>query len=309
MSLIRPTDDQFAEVPFAQRYACEHLEVTLDGLDQRGRVADVDQPAASETRGTFLLLHGEPSWSALYEHWIPALTALGFRCVAPDLIGFGRSDKVTDDDWYTYERHVGVIARVIRELDLRDVQLVVQDWAGPIGLRQLVDMPDRFARTFVFNTWLHRDGYVYGDGVRVWRSMAVDPDRLGGDMPTGRIVSGTMRRPDHDLVALTHTYDAPFTTPESKAGARAFPTMLPFEQPERGGAAEQARCFRALTGEPPCPVHVAFGDADPVFPFEQGAELAELVPGATLDRITQAGHFVQADAPADCLDVIRRRLA
>jgi hypothetical protein len=86
MSLIRPTDDQFAEVPFAQRYACDHLEVPLDGLDQRGRVAVVDQPAASETRGTFLLLHGEPSWSALYEHWIPELTAprLPLRRARPD---------------------------------------------------------------------------------------------------------------------------------------------------------------------------------------------------------------------------------
>jgi haloalkane dehalogenase len=312
--LIRPTDEQFADVAFAQRYACDHVEVPLDGLDGLdrlegvGRMAVVDESSAGDERGTFLLLHGEPSWSALYEHWIPDLTAAGFRCVAPDLIGFGRSDKVTDDDWYTYERHVGAIAHVMRELDLRHVHLVVQDWAGPIGLRQLVDDPDRFDRAFVFNTWLHHDAHEYSEGVRFWRSLAVDPERLGGDMPTGRIVAGTMRRPDHDREALTLVYDAPFTTFESKAGARAFPTMLPWVEPERGGALAQERCYRSLTTEPPCPVHVVFGDADPVFPYEQGVQLAASIPGATIDRIPNAGHFVQADAPADCLEVIRRRL-
>ena len=236
------------------------------------------------------------------------LLEAGFRCVALDLPGFGRSDKPTDDDWYTYERHVAAVRHVIDTLDLDRIHVVVQDWAGPIGLRQMVDQPERFARAFVFNTWLHHDGHRYSDGVRLWRSLALDPDRLGGDMPTGRIVAGTMRRPGHDSDALSAMYDAPFTSVVDKAGARAFPTMLPFAQPERGGAAQQQRCFEALRDAPPCPIHFAFGDADPVFPYSAGEAWAAVVPGATIDRIPNAGHFVQADAPDDCLDVVRRRL-
>lgn len=307
-SIVRPTDDQFADVPFAQRYTPSYVHHRFDDLDEPVRLAVVDEPAQGEQRGTFLLLHGEPSWGALYEHWIPELTALGYRCVAPDLVGFGRSDKVTVDEWYRYERHVEAIRSVIEQLDLHDVHLVVQDWAGPIGLRQLVDLPERFARTFVFNTWLHHDGYEYSEGVRRWREMALDPTRLGGDMPTGFIVSATMRRPDHDSAAMKHVYDAPFTTFESKAGARAFPTMLPFADPERAGADQHQRCWDALTSAPPCPIHVAFGDADPVFPYEAGERMAAAIPGATIDRIPDAGHFVQADAPSDCVAVVRRHL-
>jgi len=308
-TIIRPADEQFAAVAFAQRYSPTYLHHTFDDLDEPVRLAVVDVPAHGGQRGTFLLLHGEPSWSALYEHWIPELTALGYRCVAPDLVGFGRSDKVGVDDWYRYERHVETVRSLIEQLDLRDVHVVVQDWAGPIGLRQLVDAPDRFTGAFVFNTWLHHDGYGYGDGVRLWRELAVDATKLGGDMPTGRIVAGTMRRPDHDVEAMQRTFDAPFTTFESKAGARAFPTMLPFADPERAGAVQQQRCWDVLTSAPPCPVHVVFGDADPVFPYERGVEMAAAIPGATIDRIPGAGHFVQADAPADCIAVIRAYLS
>ncbi len=314
--VVRPTEEQFADVEFARRHPCRHLDWAVEPFEAPLRLAVIDEPAVAPANGladgapngVFLLLHGEPSWSALYEQWIPALCAAGYRCVAVDLPGFGRSDKPTDDTWYRYERHVAAVAHVIDTLDLRDIHLVVQDWAGPIGLRQLVDRPERFARTFVFNTWLHHDGHHYGDGVRRWRAMAIDPDRFGDDMPTGRIVAGTMRRPGHDLAALTAVYDAPFGSREAKAGARAFPTMLPFAEPERGGASEQARCHAALCAAPPCPMHLAFGDADPVFPYEQGEVWAAQIPGATIDRIPGAGHFVQADAPQDCLEVIWRRL-
>lgn len=306
--VVRPDDAQFETVPFAHSYPCRYVEWPVEPFPEPLRLAVVDQAAQGHELGVFLLLHGEPSWSALYEGWIPDLTAAGYRCVAVDLAGFGRSDKPTDDDWYSYERHVASIAHVLEVLDLHQVHLVVQDWAGPIGLRQLVDQPERFARVFIFNTWLHRPDYPYGDGVRAWRSAAVDPDRLGGDMPTGRIVAGTMRRPEHDRDALQAVYDAPFTTVASKAGARAFPTMLPFADPQRGGALQQERCDAVLSSGPPCPVHVAFGDADPVFPFEAGEALAARIPGATLDRIAGAGHFVQADAPHDCVEIVLRHL-
>lgn len=306
--IVRPADDQFDDIAFARHYAPTYLHHGFDDLDDPVRLAVIDEPAQGEERGAFLLLHGEPSWSALYERWIPALTDLGYRCVAPDLVGFGRSDKVAIDEWYSYERHVETVRSVIEQLELGDLHLVVQDWAGPIGLRQLVDMPERFARAFVFNTWLHHDGYEYTDGVHRWREMAIDPTRLGGDMPTGRIVVGTMRRPVADAAAMQRTFDAPFTTYESKAGARAFPTMLPFAEPERSGAAQQQRCWDSLTSAPPCPIHVVFGDADPVFTYERGVEMAAAIPGATIDPIPGAGHFVQADAPDDCIAAIRRHL-
>ena len=308
MDVVRPSDEQFADLAFAQAFAPTYVDWTAPGLEAPLRLAVVDEPAVGERRGTFLLLHGEPSWSMLYERWIPRLAAAGFRCVAVDLPGFGRSDKPTDDEWYTYERHCAAVRHVIDTLDLHDVHLVVQDWAGPIGLRQAVDQPDRFARVFVFNTWLHRSDFAYSAGVRWWRSAATNPEQLGGDMPTGRIVAGSMRREHADPAAVQAAFDAPFTSFESKAGARAFPTMLPFEQPDRGGAGEQERCSDFLRAGTPWPVHLAFGDGDPVFTFDQGEAWAAEIPGATLDRIPTAGHFVQYDAPDDCLAVIGRRL-
>ena len=304
--LLRPTDSQFASIPFAVAHPATYVEWHGDGLAAPARLALVDEAPAGTVHGTFLLLHGEPSWSVLYERWIPRLVAAGYRCVAIDLPGFGRSDKPADDEWYTYERHCAAVAHVVEHLDLHDVHLVVQDWAGPIGLRQAVDRPDRFARIYVFNTWLHHEGYEYSDGIRRWRAAATDPARLGGDMPTGAVVAGTIRRPGHDAAVVVRSFDAPFTTYESKAGARAFPTMLPFEQPERGGASQQQRCRATLASWTGCPVHLAFGDGDIVFTYEQAQTWAAEIPDATLDRIPDAGHFVQYDAADDCLAVIAR---
>lgn len=306
---IRPRSEQFAGIAFAREHPCSYLDWHTEPFTIPLRLAIVDEAPAGVSRGTFLLLHGEPTWSALYERWIPTLRSQGFRCVAVDLPGFGRSDKPTTEAWYSYARHVAALAHVIDSLDLSDIHLVVQDWAGPIGLRQLVDQPERFTRAFVLNTWLHHDGHHYGAGLRRWRAMATDSSRLGGDMPTGRIVAGTLRRPGHVQSEIEGTFNAPFAAPIDKAGARAFPLMLPFAEPERGGAAEQQRCYDALRTAPPCPIHFAFGDADPVFPFEQGETWASVIPGATIDRIPGAGHFVQADAPEECLEVVLRRLA
>ena len=306
--VVRTSPSNFADVPFAAAWPTRVVDWDAPEVDGTLGIHVTDAPADGTERGTFLLLHGEPSWALLYERWIPRLTAAGYRCVAPDLPGFGRSDKPTEDSWYSYERHCAALRAVVHALDLRDVHLVVQDWAGPIGLRQAVDEPERFARILILNTWLHRDDFPYSDGVRWWREAAMDPTVLGGDMPTGRIVAGTMRRQHADPDAIAAGFDAPFDGPETKAGARAFPAMIPFGSPEVGGAVEQARCERALAEWTGCPIHVAFGDADPVFPYEQAEAWAARIPGATLDRIPDAGHFVQADAPEDCLEVIARRM-
>lgn len=148
--VISPAPDRFADIAFAAAHPCRTVEWRVEPFVEPLRLAVIDEPPQGSGHGVFLLLHGEPSWSALYERWIPALRESGYRCVAVDLPGFGRSDKPTDDDWYTYERHVEAVRHVIEVLDLERIHLVVQDWAGPIGLRQLVDQPGRFVRAFVF---------------------------------------------------------------------------------------------------------------------------------------------------------------
>ncbi|MBY0400802.1 alpha/beta fold hydrolase, partial [Myxococcota bacterium] len=295
-TFVRTPDAAFRDLPgfsFAPHYL-DWQGLRVHHLDEGPRDAPV-----------MLLLHGEPTWSHLYRDVIPRLVAAGYRCVAPDLVGFGRSDKVTDDAWYVVERHCERLRFLIEGLDLRRIHLVCQDWGGPTGLRQAVDLPDRFARLFVANTWLHHDGFDYSPAIRGWRAAALDPAKLGGDMPVGRIVAGSLRRPGHDRAAIARAFDAPFAGPESKAGARRFPFCIPFAEPEAGNAADQRRCFEALKRYPH-PIHFVFGDADEIFPWTWAERWHALVPGSTLDRIPGAGHFVQADAATELSDAILR---
>jgi haloalkane dehalogenase len=295
---VRTPDERFdslPEWPFAPHY------LDVGGL----RVHYVDE--GTPDGEVFLLVHGEPTWSYLYRRWIPRLVDAGFRVIAPDHIGFGRSDKVIDDDWYVIERHVEVQRALIDALDLSRINVFCQDWGGPISLRNACDGPDRFARLFIANTWLHHDGYEYTDAIRNWRDMALDPERLGADMPIGTIVAVSMRRPGHDTDALRAAYDAPFTGSESKAGARRFPWCLPYAQPESGGAAWQQRCYQRLRSWSG-PIHFVWGDADEIFTWDWAQQWAASVPGATLDRIEGAGHFVQEDASDDCVDAVLARV-
>jgi haloalkane dehalogenase len=137
--------------------------------------------------------------------------------------------------------------------------------------------------------------------------MALDPERLGADMPIGTIVAVSMRRPGHDTDALRAAYDAPFMGSESKAGARRFPWCLPYAQPESGGAAWQQRCYQRLRSWSG-PIHFVWGDADEIFTWDWAQQWAAAVPGATLDRIEGAGHFVQEDASDDCVDAVLARV-
>lgn len=176
--VIRTPDERFEGIGWA---FAPHYLLHPDGLRQHY----VDERPTGEPRGTFLLLHGEPSWAYLYRDLIPPLVELGFRVVAPDHFGFGRSDKPTDDAWYTIARHRAALDHLVRELDLTDVHLAVQDWGGPIGLCTALADPDRYARFFLLNTWLHDDTFEYGEGIRAWRGMATDPAQLGGTCPSG----------------------------------------------------------------------------------------------------------------------------
>ena len=148
VAFSRTPDDRFLALdwPFAPCYF-EHA----DGLRQHY----VDERPEGETKGTFLLVHGEPTWAMLYRDWISPLVAAGYRVVVPDHIGFGRSDKPTDDEWYRISEHRAHFDALVDALDLQDIHLVVQDWGGPIGLCNAVAHQDRYARVFILNTWLH----------------------------------------------------------------------------------------------------------------------------------------------------------
>ncbi len=261
------------------------------------RVAHIDAgPAAAPVA---LLLHGEPTWSYLYRKMIPPLLAAGYRCIAPDHVGFGRSDKPVDDEWYVIERHVERIRFLIETLDLENITLFCQDWGGPIGLRQAVDMPQRFERLVILNTWLHHDAFDYPPAIRFWRDAATHRAWLrwtGGDLPCGAIVAGALARPVTDPASVQAAYDAPFTDAgRSKAGARRFPWCLPFAEPQAGNALDQTRCFEALRNWRK-PAHLIFGDADQIFTADWGRAWAAQIPGATFDLIPGAGHFVQEEA-------------
>lgn len=271
----RTPDARFATLknfPFAPHYA------EINGL----RMHYLDE--GSGTAGTMLLLHGEPTWSFLYRNLIPTFTAAGYRIIAPDMIGFGRSDKVTDESWYTLDAHVGMLRGLIERLDLRDVTLVCQDWGGPIGLVNATEMPERFSRLVILNTWLHHDTYEYTDALRAWnkRAPSVDFSKMGGAPFAGSTDSA-------DIIQAG--YSAPFEGPETQAGARRWPWMLPFMNPKEGGAARQAKAYQALASWRK-PAHVIFGDSDQVFNVAWGKQFAAHIPGATFDAIP-GGHMVQ----------------
>lgn len=301
MKAIRTPDAQFENLPDFP-YAPHYLE--WNGL----RVAHIDE--GPKDGPVALLMHGEPSWSYLYRKMIPGLVAAGYRCIAPDHVGFGRSDKPVDDNWYVIERHCERIAHLIQELDLQHITLFCQDWGGPIGLRQVVDFPEHFDRLAIMNTWLHHAEYEYSDGVKMWHDAATNPFWLAwmrGEFPVGRVMATAMMRPGHDSAAIEKAYEAPYTKgPESRAGARRFPWCLPHWQPEEGNAEDQQRCFNTLKtlGKP---THFIFGDADMVFTTAWGEKWAAQMPGSSFDTVAGAGHFLQEEAGEEIVDIFIKR--
>lgn len=263
---------------FAPSYV--DLDGDLDGL----RMHYVDEGRGSPV----LLLHGEPTWAYLYRKMIPAL-AQSQRCIAPDFVGFGRSDKVTDASWYSYDLHVESIAQLVERLDLRDVTVVVQDWGGPIGLRVAVESEARFARLVILNTGLFRPGRGHPSaGFLAW----LDFVKRNPDLPIGFVIqSATATQLSETVLA---GYEAPFPDQASKAGAVAFPLMVPLEEDDPG-AKEMAAAYEELSRWAK-PALVAFSDSDPVFSLGAGRRLAEHIPGAVpFVAIEGASHFLQED--------------
>lgn len=243
-----------------------------------------------------LLMHGEPSWAYLYRHVIAGLAARGRRVIAPDLIGFGRSDKPAKRTDYTYERHVAWMSQWLTTLDLSGLTLFCQDWGGLIGLRLVAAYPERFAGLVIANTGLPV-GTGMTDGFKAWLEMSQSIPV----MPIGGIVNmGTGRNLTEAEVAA---YDAPFPDETFKEGARQFPTLVPVT-PEHASVAENIAAWAVLERFDK-PVVTAFSDGDAVTRGGD-APIQARIPGAKgQPHVTlSGGHFLQEDSPAEIVDVI-----
>ncbi len=279
LDLFRTPDERFEALP---GYTAEPHYAEVDGL----RLHYVDE--GPRDGAPIVCFHGEPTWAYLYRKIWPPLVEAGHRVICPDYAGFGRSDKPTDRGWYSYDRHVELVSRLLDDLDVREATAVVQDWGGPIGLRWAVENPDRVDSLAILNTGLFT-GRV-SKGFLAWRDFA----ERNPDLPVGFVIQGgTATELPDDVVAA---YEAPFPTPESKAGAAQFPLIVPTSD-EATGAAEMRAVSDELS-EWDKPTLVAFSDSDPVFPYPRAGQVfCDLIPGAGGQvQIPGAAHFLQEDS-------------
>jgi haloalkane dehalogenase len=266
--------DGLPDFPFSSSYR------DYEGL----RLAHLDEGEGAPV----VFFHGEPTWSFLWRKVIPPVRDAGFRCIAPDLPGFGRSDKPVDFEWYTYDRHVASVAPLLEQLDLRDATIVVHDWGGPVGLRLAVEHPDRIARIVIMDTGLFTGRQKMSDAWIQFRNFVERTE----DLPVGMLVRGACKRDPGDEVIAA--YDAPYPNPDSKAGARAFPLMLP-TSPDMPGAQAGERVLEALRGDER-PKLILWADSDPVLTPETGERFAAALGTEVNHVIEDASHFLQEDA-------------
>src|SRR4051812_25844870 len=275
--------DGLPDFPFEPRYR------EWEGL----RLAHLDEGSGPPV----VLFHGEPTWSFLWRKVIPPIVDAGFRCVAPDLPGFGRSDKPTDLGWYSYDRHTEAAKALVTELDLRGATAVVHDWGGPIGLRTAVELADRFDRLVILDTGLFAGRQHMSEAWIAFRDFVERTE----DLPVSFLVKGACKREVADEVVAA--YDAPFPDAASKAGARAFPLILPTD-PDMPGAQEGQRVLEALAAEQR-PTLMLWADSDPVLTLETGRRFAQAIGVGEPETVENASHFLQEDAGED----IGRRVA
>jgi haloalkane dehalogenase len=285
MGVYRTPENRFDRLP--------DFDFQPNYLDQDGlRMHYLDEGEGDPV----LLLHGEPTWSFLYRKMIPPLAA-GARCIAPDYFGFGRSDKPTERDWYSYDRHVASITRLVEALDLRRITLVVQDWGGPVGFRFAVENPERVMKLVVMNT---------GIGARApseeWLTFQSFMRRVGTEIMAGQLIRLSLIQPTSDEIIAA--YDAPFPVPESRIGIVQFPELVATSASHPSAPAMLDA--RKRLGSFEQPALVLFSDSDAIFSRRAAEVMAELLPNAELDPpVEGAGHFLQEDRG----EVVGRRIA
>lgn len=288
MSVIRTPDTRFANLPdypFAPQY------VDVGGAAAPGlRMHYVDE--GPRDGRVVLMLHGEPTWSYLYRHMIPPVVAAGHRVIAPDLIGFGKSDKLTDINAYSYQAHMDWLHALIVALDLQQITLVCQDWGSLLGLRLAAEMSDRFAAIVVGNGMLPTGDQPVPPAFKIWKNFALHSPWF----PIGRIVnSGCFRTL---TAAERHAYDAPFPSAKYKAGARAFPRLVPVSPSDPATPANRAAW--GVLEQWQKPFLTAFSNGDPI---TRGGDryMQKRIPGAQgQPHVTlRGGHFLQEDSPEE----------
>ena len=300
MQVVRTPDERFValpDFPFAPHY----VEID-DGEEGRLRVHYVDE--GPRDGQAVLLLHGEPSWCFLYRHIIPQLVDGGCRVIAPDLVGFGKSDKPTEKSDYTYNRHVNWMqAAIIDHLDISDATFFGQDWGGLIGLRLVAENASRFARVVISNTGLPTGDHPLTEAFMAWQHYS----KTSPDFGIGRLINAaTVRELLADEVAA---YDAPFPDDTYKAGARIFPSLVPTAPDDPTASANRAAWEIFDRWEKP--FLCCFSDRDPVTRGGDGAFLSR-VPGTAgqpHETIENAHHFVQEDSPNDVARIILQAIA
>ncbi len=295
MKVLRTPDDRFDALPdFA--FAPHYTEIA-DGDGATLRVHYLDE--GPRDAAPVLLMHGEPSWCYLYRHMIPILVAAGHRVIAPDLVGFGRSDKPDQQRDYTYARHVGWMRELLfDQLKLNDITFFGQDWGGLIGLRLVGDAPDRYARVIVSNTGLPIGDRPLSEAFMAWQKFSQESPTF----PIGNIVrGGCVTTLSPEVVAA---YDAPFPDDSYTAGARIFPSLAPTKIDDPAAAANVA-AWQVLE-QFDRPFLCAFSDSDPI--TKGGAKpFLKVVPGAATQphlTIEGGGHFLQEDKGPELARVI-----
>jgi len=273
---IRTPDERFADLP---DFPWQPRYVDWEGL-RLARIDEGEGPAV-------VLFHGEPTWSFLWRRVMPPLLDAGYRCIAPDLPGFGRSDKPTDLDWYSYDRHVEAATHVLTEAGVDDATFVVHDWGGPIGMRIAAEHPEMCSRLVVMDTGVFNGRQRMTDAWRAFRDFVERTE----DLPVAMLVKGACATEPSE--AVLGAYAAPYPDPASKAGARAFPLMLPTSPDDPGAAAGSAAAdgIAARRLSSLC----LWADSDPIIPIATGRALAERLNLTAPERIENASHFLQED--------------
>ena len=315
---IRTPDINFADLTDFQFEPHYHLwhDLRMHYIDEGSRDAPV-----------VLMTHGMPTWSYLYRDIIPRMLDAGYRCIAPDHMGFGRSDKPTDPHWFTIARHTEILTSLIVALDLNNITLMCQDWGGPTGLAQAAMMPERFERLTIMNTWLHHDDFVYSDAIRSWNKNWHEGGMFHKEKPdlglllvrsAGLIdqkqtiagfVGGEAPQLEGDAARIYKGFAAPYAGLADGAynGARRFPLSICFDNYDGGNGAAQTSHYRALLNWQKH-VHFIWGCADDVFTQEWGETWAKQMGNASFDGIKDAGHFLQNSHGAEVAEILLRRI-